>query len=311
MSTTVEARSQTTSRPPERTGPSPFTRRKIVGYLVTLLTWVLVSSSSSPCCWMIINSFKTEARRAILPTPVLLHPDPRRLRRRVRPRDGAYLLNSFFALRRRHRRLRCCSPSRPPTRLSVRPISRWQDALFFFISTKFMPVAAVDHPGLPAAADLGRPATTWVARPSLPRHQPASRGLDDAVVLRRGALRSGRGGPDRRGQLQSASSWRVVAARSSLPGAAAAALICFIFAWNEYFLATLLTAVVARTTPPFLGSFVDGRGQFLAILSAASTHRRPPGHRGRLARPEAPRPRPGHGRSQVNRHPVPTPGAPR
>jgi sorbitol/mannitol transport system permease protein len=28
---------------------------------------------------------------------------------------------------------------------------------------------------------------------------------------------------------------------------------------------------VARTTPPFLGSFVDGRGQFLAVLSAAST----------------------------------------
>ena len=54
-------------------------------------------------------------------------------------------------------------------------------------------------------------------------------------------------------------------------GAAAAALICFIFAWNEYFLANLLTAVVARTTPPFLGSFVDGRGQFLAVLSAAAT----------------------------------------
>ena len=28
---------------------------------------------------------------------------------------------------------------------------------------------------------------------------------------------------------------------------------------------------VARTTPPFLGSFVDGRGQFLAVLSAAAT----------------------------------------
>ncbi|MDN5727503.1 MAG: carbohydrate ABC transporter permease, partial [Propionibacteriales bacterium] len=55
------------------------------------------------------------------------------------------------------------------------------------------------------------------------------------------------------------------------PGVAASALICFIFAWNEYFLGNLLTATVARTTPPFLGSFVDGRGQFLAVLSAAST----------------------------------------
>ena len=44
-----------------------------------------------------------------------------------------------------------------------------------------------------------------------------------------------------------------------------------LFAWNEYFLASLLTSTLARTTPPFLGSFVDGRGQFLAVLSAAST----------------------------------------
>jgi len=56
-----------------------------------------------------------------------------------------------------------------------------------------------------------------------------------------------------------------------LPGVAAVALICFIFSWNEYFLATLLTTDSARTTPPFLASFVDGRGQFLAVLSAAST----------------------------------------
>jgi sorbitol/mannitol transport system permease protein len=54
------------------------------------------------------------------------------------------------------------------------------------------------------------------------------------------------------------------------PGLAAAALICFIFSWNEYFMATLLTSSAARTTPPFLGSFVSGRGLFIASLSAAS-----------------------------------------
>jgi sorbitol/mannitol transport system permease protein len=56
-----------------------------------------------------------------------------------------------------------------------------------------------------------------------------------------------------------------------LPGIAAVALICFIFSWNEYFLATLLTSNNAKTTPPFLASFVDGRGLFLGVLSAAST----------------------------------------
>jgi sorbitol/mannitol transport system permease protein len=52
---------------------------------------------------------------------------------------------------------------------------------------------------------------------------------------------------------------------------AAAALICFIFSWNAYFLATQLTSAEARTKPPFLGSFVSGRGQFLAVLSVAAT----------------------------------------
>ena len=56
-----------------------------------------------------------------------------------------------------------------------------------------------------------------------------------------------------------------------VPGVAAVALICFIFSWNEYFLATILTTDTARTVPPFLASFVDGRGQFLAVLSAAAT----------------------------------------
>ena len=36
-----------------------------------------------------------------------------------------------------------------------------------------------------------------------------------------------------------------------LPGIAAAGLIVFIFSWNEYFLATLLTSNAAKTTPPF------------------------------------------------------------
>ena len=56
-----------------------------------------------------------------------------------------------------------------------------------------------------------------------------------------------------------------------LPGIAAAGLIVFIFAWNEYFLATLLTTSDAKTTPPFLASFVDGRGLFLGALSAAAS----------------------------------------
>ncbi|MDX6226845.1 MAG: polyol transport system permease protein, partial [Frankiales bacterium] len=54
------------------------------------------------------------------------------------------------------------------------------------------------------------------------------------------------------------------------PGLAATALICFIFAWNEFFLAVNLTSTNS-TVPVFLVSFVAPEGQFWAHLSAAAT----------------------------------------
>ena len=55
------------------------------------------------------------------------------------------------------------------------------------------------------------------------------------------------------------------------PGLAATALICFIFAWNEFFLAVNLTTVNAATVPIYLVGFVQPEGPFLAHLSAAAT----------------------------------------
>ena len=55
------------------------------------------------------------------------------------------------------------------------------------------------------------------------------------------------------------------------PGIAATALICVIFAWNEFFLAVNLTAVNAQTMPVYLVGFIAGEGQYWAVLSAAAT----------------------------------------
>jgi sorbitol/mannitol transport system permease protein len=54
------------------------------------------------------------------------------------------------------------------------------------------------------------------------------------------------------------------------PGLAATALICVIFAWNEFFFALNLTAARAATAPIFLVSTMTSEGLFLARLSAAS-----------------------------------------
>jgi len=55
------------------------------------------------------------------------------------------------------------------------------------------------------------------------------------------------------------------------PGIAATALICVIFAWNEFFLAVNLTAVNAQTMPVTSSASSPVRGQYWAVLSAAAT----------------------------------------
>ena len=54
------------------------------------------------------------------------------------------------------------------------------------------------------------------------------------------------------------------------PGIAATALLCLIFAWNEYFFAVQLNAADAQTVPIWVTTNISTRGNFIAKLSAAS-----------------------------------------
>jgi sorbitol/mannitol transport system permease protein len=154
--------------------------------------------------------------------------------------------------------------------LSIRPIINWRDALFFFISTRFLPVAASIIPVFMILKTLGLldnvyslmflyiamnlPIAIWMMRSffsEVPKELVEAAQIDGANL-------------------------RVEMVRIVLPivapGIAATALICFIFAWNEFFLASMVTASAdARTLPPFLSSFSDGRGEFLAKMMAACT----------------------------------------
>ena len=63
---------------------------------------------------------------------------------------------------------------------------------------------------------------------------------------------------------------RKVVAPVVMPGLASAALICFIFSWNELLFARVLTGTVSQTAPVYLTGFVTSQGLFLAKVCAAS-----------------------------------------
>lgn len=152
--------------------------------------------------------------------------------------------------------------------LSIKPVEKWTDVLFFFLSTKFLPIVAGLLPLYLFANSIGvldnisflvllytsmnLPIAVWMMRSFLaevPVEMMEAAQLDGAGLIT--MLRS-------------------VVAPVALPGIAATSLICFIFSWNELLLARTLTSTVASTSPVFLTSFATSQGLFLAQVCAAA-----------------------------------------
>jgi sorbitol/mannitol transport system permease protein len=153
--------------------------------------------------------------------------------------------------------------------LSIRPIKKARDVLFFFISTKFLPIVAGILPLWIIARNLGLlntrlvliilymginlPLAVWMLRSFFKEVPPA---LIEAAQL---------DGANLRQQIMQ------VMLPIIAPGLAATALLIVIFSWNEFFLAVQLNPVDGSTVPIWITTFVSTRGNFLAKLSAAST----------------------------------------
>lgn len=236
--------------------------------LINLFTWALVLIFFFPVFWMFVNGFKPESIASSVNPRILFEPVLDGYQLAMERGMADYMRNSIIASISATIIVTLLAVPAAYA-LSIRRVKRVQDSLSFFISTRFMPVAASVLPLYMILKTIGGldniwwlaiiygainlPISVWMLRSffmEVPFEIVEAARIDGANL--------------RREMLQ-------VVTPLVLPGIAAAALITFIFSWNEYFLATLLTSADARTTPPFLGSFVDGRGQFLAVLSAAAT----------------------------------------
>jgi sorbitol/mannitol transport system permease protein len=241
--------------------------RKLKGSLITTLTWVIVVLFFFPVFWMFINAFKSEQDASAIPPTIIFEPNFAGFQRLMDRGMIDYLTNSLTSsVFSTVIVLLLAIPA--AYALSIRPIKSVQDALFFFISTRFMPAAASLLPLYMIFKSLGLldniNALSFVY---------AAMNLPIAVWMMRSFFNEVPIDIVEAAQIDGAN-FRTELIRIVLPivlpGIAAVALICFIFSWNEYFLATLLTTSDAKTAPPFLASFVDGRGLFLGVLSAAA-----------------------------------------
>ena len=152
--------------------------------------------------------------------------------------------------------------------LAIKPVRKWTDTLFFFLSTKMLPVVAGLLPIYLIAQNTGMLDDIWLLVILY-----TSMNLPIAVWMMRSFLAEVPGEILEAASIDGAGLPTVllrIVAPVAAPGIAATALISFIFSWNELLFARVLTGVVAGTAPVFLTGFVTSQGLFLAKVCAAA-----------------------------------------
>lgn len=256
------APSRRAARSRARTASARFTPG---GIALTVLAWVMALAFFFPIVWMVLLSFRSESDAA-------------------RPKLFAAFTginyHGLFSGDVRIAMLNSINASVTSTvlvillavpaayALSIAPVKKWTDVLFFFLSTKMMPVVAALLPIYLITNNLGLndniwalivvytaanlPIAIWMLRSFLlevPREIIEAAEVDGAsliTVLRR------------------------IIMPVIMPGLAATALICFIFSWNEFLFALRLTGQTAKTAPVFLAGSIAPEGLFLAHLCAVA-----------------------------------------
>jgi polyol transport system permease protein len=245
-------------------------RRGAVGSKVawSVLAWVIAFVFFFPVLWMALEGLKTEVQAASIPPTFLFTPTLAAVQDVLSRDFPPYFINSAMATI--GSTLLVLILGLPAAyALSIRPVKRSRDALFFFISTRFLPFAASLVPLYILARDLhlldnimalviiyttiNLPLGIWLLRSfmlELP-HELVEAARVDGASMRHELTR--------------------IVVPLITPGIAATSLICLIFAWNEFFYAVNFTSSIAATSPIFLVGFISGRGLFYAKLAAAAT----------------------------------------
>ena len=234
----------------------------------TVLVWVAAIAFFIPVLWMVLTAFKPETAAYSYPPKFTFSPTLSEFRTVFSRGIGPYLENSLFAtLVSTLLVLLLALPA--SYALSIRPVGKWRDGLFFFISTKMLPIVAAIVPIYIVARDIHLLDNVYALVLLY-----AAMNLPIAVWMLRSFMLEVPGEVLEAARIDGASLFREITRVIMpiiMPGIAASALICIIFAWNEFFFAVNLTSTVAATMPVFLVGFITSEGLFWAQLSAAAT----------------------------------------
>ena len=234
----------------------------------TILAWALTLLFFAPVAWMVLTSLHAESDAATNPPSIFASLTFSNYAAVFDRGVSSFLINSATAsIVSTLLVLLLAVPA--AYALAIKPVEKWTDVMFFFLSTKFLPPIAALLPIYLIVQKAGMldnvytlvilytsmnlPIAVWMMQSFLaevPKEILEAAQVDGAGLIR---------------------TLTQIVAPIAAPGLAATSLICFIFSWNEFMFAVNLTATVSSTSPIFLVGFISSQGLFLAKLCAAAT----------------------------------------
>jgi sorbitol/mannitol transport system permease protein len=264
VTTSSEPEEQTT----EATAEPRRQKRSAANVWLGVIAWIVGIAFFFPVFWMVLTSFKQETDAYTTTPKIIFEPTLEQYEGVFAAGVGPYLVNSVIATV--FSTLFVLLLGIPAAfAVSLRPVKKTQDVLFFFISTKMLPVVAVIVPIYVVVNQIGMLDNIWTLVILY-----TGMNLPIAVWMMRSFFLEVPGELLEQASIDGAPLWRTlreIVLPIISPGIFATALICVIFAWNEFFFAVNLTAANAGTMPVFLVGFITSEGLYWAQLSAAAT----------------------------------------
>lgn len=239
---------------------------RLGGTALTALTWLLGLLFFLPIAWVVLTSFKPERLTVTDPPTLFFSPTLANYREVVNGEQFSLAFQNSVIVTVCATILSICLAIPIAYALTIKPVRKSQDILFFIVSTRMLPVAGVIVPIFMVVKTLGgldslwvliwlygamnTPLAVWMLRAYLldvPREIVEAAEVDGAKNLQV-ALR--------------------IVLPIVIPSLAAVASLCAVFAWSEFFIGVSLTSYDAATLPVYLASFVSDRGLYWGKLAA-------------------------------------------
>lgn len=246
-----------------------MTTQKVAGHFLSGLTIGLALLVFFPIFWMFLTSFKTEVDAFTFPPLVVFQPTLENYRiALVESNYFQHLLNTL-AITGFSTLLALVLGVPAAYALAFYPTKRSDFVLMWMMSTRMLPAVGVIVPlyvifrslslfdtysgMIILFTSMNLPLVVWMMHSFLSDlpHEILEAARIDGVSLWQ--------------------EFRSIILPLALPGLMATILLCFIFSWNEFFLAFNLTITKAAPLSVFIASFKTSEGLFWAKMSAAAT----------------------------------------